>query len=1266
MDTDRKTLFLSGTRRDLKPFFLAAKRAFEEELPGYQVVTMESLTSEDITSERWSHREAATRDLFVGLIGRYFGTIRGEGPSLTEQEYDAAGRAGVHRLMFLTNAGEPDVIASQDDSARRRLEEFRARIQTIVCKEISTPEEFATSAVQAVREWERRTLHGLLMSAKEFANSPEFSSPDSLMSHAHAYIDPGAPGRAVEEFLASQQRILVLHGAWGRGKSRVLFESSRRELPMELRFLKRDEELSHQRLKGVSGERYALVVDDVHQRSNDQLSALLLFLQNRAPEVKLIVTTRTNRRQEFEERLRGQRFASRVIRRFEVPLLSDKEQRQLIQAILGRKDEELAYRLAKRTRGNALATVLAARSIRNGAKVLGEIEGEDFEDSIIEGFFGLLLQQAGNSEDRHQHLKQLMKLLAVVGPFRPGNAEQMDALTGFLKTHPDRLSNDLDALEVAGLISRHGGLVRVPVDAVAEHLVVDAAVNSRGESTRYIERVMNELARPFLGNILRNLAAADWDVASPKSVASVTRGVWHVLPTLFERLPYVQQEGMLEAVADIAPRYPPAALSFAEWVVESGPHLMAREGPYLDLMRSIVRRHVTRLLRSVLNEPLCVSRACDLLWKWAEPESPDSNGWPENAEHILSEAGKYRWTRSIPSYEAFVTWAASRGDGERRIPTPRLAKYLRPLLHHEVEHSWSDGETFTLSEMGLPYAPFSALRKRVIDLLIHLASEGGIEDTHRALVALGDALSEPRGAFGRKVTDEERSAWAPEQQYVLERLRTFRGKRRNRVVDLCIVEEIEWLAKHASVSSIRALAWDFLNELQEALTGTLELALVARWKLGETQEVGARRIEGLVRAAAQQLIEPLVPPQEALEELRRVSLELVQAGKNPRVVNLFEAVARTSPEHGGIWSRVLLSQPGHLLRPYAHVLARGLLRPSPEEGKALFVSILDDGSADLLRNLSLWRLGGDVFDEKTLAVHLNRLMRHPDARVREEAFHQIRGLDELPAGERARLLLDYPLAEFPGSTKDWAAAVDNGFYALYGHAELERLAVQLRSPPKLEYWGLKLLERLAGDVPAAAADTLLARVQDPAVDALEPGSHEFPVLARLPAAERQRALYTLGELFEHENPHTRFHARRFFSLLHRSDPASASVVRSRWLESGTPSDVERALGSFDAAEPEELFDHEADVTALLRAAVSLGQESLENAMAILTGVAIHGERQGSPGEPFPRDVAIRDRARGLAEKYAQGTVEGNFYREVAKSMDNAIQRRMERDAEEHV
>lgn len=1271
MDAYPQTVFLSGTRRDLRPFFLAAQKAINERLPSYQVVTMDEVTPEDVTSDVWSQRGAATQHVLVGLVGRYYGTIRGDGPSYTEQEFDAAGRAGVDRLMFLVEAGESSLIANQDEAVRRRLEAFRARIEaSVVCTQVSTPDDFADKAVRAIEAWERQTLYGALMSAEQFTRFCEPSAPEGLMSHSHLYIGVGEARRVVEEFLASSKRVLMLHGAWGRGKTRALLESCGRDLPMELRFLREGVTLDLQRLKKLAGERYALVVDNVHRLSATEQRALLLFLKHHGLDVKLIVTARTNQLHAFEAQLREQRFQKSELRLYEVPLLTNQEQRELIEAILGREDKELAYHLARRTRGNALATVLVARSVLMGADSLRKIEGEDFEYAIVKGFFDLLVNEAGNSEELRQKFEDIMELLAVVGPVHPNDPEELDALAGFLKVPPHQLLKDLDKLERAGLLSRYGGLARVPVDAVAEQLVVHAAVNSRGESTRYIEQVMNELASPFLANILRNLVAADWDPERPERVSTVTGRMWHILPGMYVRLPSRQKERMLEAVAEIAQTSPVAALRFAEWLLEQGGSLQDRDGTARTLPEQSVRFHVTELLGNVLEEPSCVARACDLLWEWAAPESPDSNGKLKSAERILSEAGEYRWTKSGSAYDAFVTWAESRSHGQRKIATPRLANYLRPLLRHESEYHWSDGVTMTMAAIGLSYSPLAALRTRVIDLLIRLATEGGWLDTQRALLALGDALGEPEGRYNREITDEERGAWAPEQQYILERLRRLRAERQSRVVDLCILQQIDWLANHGSVPSVKVHVREFFAELQQDLTGTLELSLTAKVELFETIEDAERRIAELSRDAARRLVDSSLPPEAALEILTRTFMELFEAEMQPDSSRILREVAQASQEHGRVWGRVLLNQPGHVLRPCLHNLARGTLKSSPEAGKALLRSLVEDGGADLLRGFSFWGLDPSVFDEKSLFDYQRRLMVHSDAEVREQAFRQLRHLDHVPIEDRARLLLDYPLVDFLGSAECWAASIAHcsSFYETYDQKELEFLASQLRLPHDLKYWGAKLLERLARDVPGAAVETLLARLLNPSQEWLraersrsESGS---PLLAGLPSAERERAMSVLAEHFQHENLRTASRARRWFRMLGRGQAELLQNFRRRWITSGTLADLGKALDTFDSAPPQELFEHEAEVVAILRASARLGAQEFDDAKHALARVARRGPRMGTSGKPFPLDLFIRDQARNRAEQYPSGSMEASFFLEIADAQDREIRHQLQRDQEE--
>src|SRR6266581_4638854 len=99
-------IFLSGTRGDLSGFFAAARAGLQCAFPEAAVSAMEGADPEDVPGDHWSHREAAKPHVLIGLVGRYYGTpLREQDHSLTEDEFDVAGRVGVDRLMFLTDAG---------------------------------------------------------------------------------------------------------------------------------------------------------------------------------------------------------------------------------------------------------------------------------------------------------------------------------------------------------------------------------------------------------------------------------------------------------------------------------------------------------------------------------------------------------------------------------------------------------------------------------------------------------------------------------------------------------------------------------------------------------------------------------------------------------------------------------------------------------------------------------------------------------------------------------------------------------------------------------------------------------------------------------------------------------------------------------------------------------------------------------------------------------------------------------------------------------
>src|SRR5262245_17859737 len=94
-------VFLSSTSRDLTAYREAVHRAIDG-LPGFQLVKMEDFGARDTSAKDLCARLVQECDLFVGLMGHYYGSCPpGEPPSFTELECRTATAAGLSRLMFV-------------------------------------------------------------------------------------------------------------------------------------------------------------------------------------------------------------------------------------------------------------------------------------------------------------------------------------------------------------------------------------------------------------------------------------------------------------------------------------------------------------------------------------------------------------------------------------------------------------------------------------------------------------------------------------------------------------------------------------------------------------------------------------------------------------------------------------------------------------------------------------------------------------------------------------------------------------------------------------------------------------------------------------------------------------------------------------------------------------------------------------------------------------------------------------------------------------
>lgn len=1256
------TIFLSGTRRDLEGFFPAAKAALEAAFPHAEVRLVEEALPDGSRGDLWSRREATTATVLVGLVGHFYGHVPdGQELSLTEQEFETAGRAGVDRLMFLTDASDPQKVADQDAVAKERVARFRARVNELFRGTAATPEEFARKAVDAVRDWERRTLCGATQGAREFYR--RWLDPDAIIGHQEPLVGQQAVLGQLLEFTGSEARVLVLHAPWGRGKSRLLLEFAERS-PVELRFARFEARLTRETLRLTPVDPCILVIEDAQSRRESELPALFEFLSRCDRSVKLVVATRTSHIPALAAALREGGIAAADVTTVELPRLTEEEHRALVVQELGHDGEDAA-RVAARTRGSPLAALVAARLLKRRLVQIHELEGsEGFEEEVLERYQQALMKGAGSPE-RERRLRRVLQAVALSGPIRPRDADELDLLTWFLGCSRVDLLEDLEFLEDSGLLLRLGGLVTIPVDAIRETTALRACVTRRGELTGEAERAFLQLHGRFRGNLLANLAVAEW---RGREVGQDVRLLDRLLPELvaaYGAMPAGERLHLLEDMESVAPLRPAEALSFVRQALPSGLGPAGSGGASNGGIRlEWIYDRLTKMVRGALHEPRWVGEACDLLWLMAKDETRPLNSHPDAAERVLREVGRRDLYRADAWFEAFLLWAerhAARGS----IPGDRLAAYVAPMLDKDIDHNWSDGVRFYLEHRLLNPAVGAPLRKRALDLLERFALAPDLVVAAAGIGGIGGGMA-PARTRGQDPPPELLAAWEPEQVEAIDRLRRVRSHHDSRAVDLCIMRELAWSADHSKQPAVRTAAADLASEVRAAVMGTVELALAAPyghvWGLRDALEEHRQEVERI----ATRLAGSGRSPDDLIGEIAQTQARLEAAGLKPLPGPLLRALSALQPEFAESLADQAAADPRHSLAGALDMAVAGALVADAARGSALLDRIVATGPTELQRVMAQGcRIPGWVKAagaERSVA-HLRGLLRHDDRQVRRAALQSAWLASELDARVRLTLLLDYDVAADPATGEEWAEAImAGGLYPAALPEEQKRLARKLEASDELEFWGQSLVSRLSGSVPGEVVDMLIDRVRDAGrrLDGFDavPRSGQDDYLASLPPNERDRGLIALGEHITSGDGWVQMAAWALFAQLSRGDAETSRRVRMAWAGTGEERLILAAALSFSNESKETLFTEEDTVLAILRAGEACGAEmssSVQDALYCTTSTEMHWGTS--------EEVAVRDQAVSRAEKYPPGSVEAGFYARVAAGAQFRIDHVAQREAE---
>jgi hypothetical protein len=151
-----KSAFLSSTARDLWAYRDAVYDAIQH-LDGWKCIRMEDFGARDRSPDGYCREQVAASDVFVGVIGQMYGSSPPEGNySFTEGEYDAAKKAGVPRLIFVTPDDIPlPASLRESDENHSKQQAFRKLVHAErIPDEFQSAEKLALAVVTALRNWE--------------------------------------------------------------------------------------------------------------------------------------------------------------------------------------------------------------------------------------------------------------------------------------------------------------------------------------------------------------------------------------------------------------------------------------------------------------------------------------------------------------------------------------------------------------------------------------------------------------------------------------------------------------------------------------------------------------------------------------------------------------------------------------------------------------------------------------------------------------------------------------------------------------------------------------------------------------------------------------------------------------------------------------------------------------------------------------------------------------------------------------------------------
>jgi hypothetical protein len=577
------------------------------------------------------------------------------------------------------------------------------------------------------------------------------------------------------------------------------------------------------------------------------------------------------------------------------------------------------------------------------------------------------------------------------------------------------------------------------------------------------------------------------------------------------------------------------------------------------------------------------------------------------------------------------------------------------------------------------------------------------------LKSLGEALQEPIDSNSQR-QEEQCKQWVPEQLKILEFIKELVDQKKEPIIHLEVIRVLRWHIFRGYSDIVRQKAREIIysipNTYELRLIGVLVRSEDLEWFINNRVKIDfasfnynwteqERRIQELCLTVIEKFLKRHPNAKEGVQVLNAELKAINISGLEPEPWSFLDTLREVvEPNYAAQMCEAIVEAPDYPLATYLSSLLYRVRKFDVQLAITIAQNAVNTGLPILCGSLAqkCWTWADNLQSEDVELI--KKLLAHNDVGVRRLAIHSLGMMRDI----QPKLAIMMALAVDIGGSTDLASGLCRVVHAEYGISpdvltdeELKKLLAKLEPVANIEEYHIsKFLAHVSKRLPGSIIQLLLKRIERDEED--KEGSYQ-----PLPYLEFQHKLDGIAKSNEYKDIlreirnqalkrtyYTKFWFPKLFkeaSLvpvprgsdeLHSSiqqtspirycyedevlvfSPTSLEVL-NEWIDSGDRQKIETASCLVSDAPKAFVFTNVEFVANLLEQAYELGDDCYQTVTYDLLNSATSGVRGGTPGQPFPEDIALQEKSAAVAAQFIVRSPSHRFYDSLAKEAKSSIQ-----------